>query len=124
MENIEIKTVIRDYLDACYESNVEKFRGVFHSAAHLYKQNKDGTLIDWDLDAFMEVVGTLYSKTPVPAYPSQDEVLSIDFTDENTAVARVKVRVENTLYTDILCLLRLNGKWSIISKVFTGTALN
>jgi len=115
MDTNEIKAALKVYFDACYEGNGDKAREVFHSAAHLYS-NRDGALGDIDLDAFVKIM----SGSPAPDHPRQEEILSVDFTGENTAVARVKIRVGHTLFTDILSFIRLDGKWSIISKVYSG----
>ena len=115
-----IKKVIQAYFDTGYASDGAGMAEVFHDGSHLYRAGEDGSLIDWDKKFFVELVGKTEAGDSGPGYPRYDEILSIDFTDENTAVARVKVRVQDTLYTDILCFLRLNGKWGIMSKVFTG----
>jgi hypothetical protein len=117
MDVNEIKKVIQAYFDTGYASDGAGMSEVFHDAAHLYSRGEDGSLIDWNKDFFIKLVG---SGAPDPGYPRYDEILSIDFTGENTAVARVKVRVQDTIYTDILCFIYLDGKWRIISKVFTG----
>ena len=117
MDTNEIREVIQAYFDTGYFSDGEGMSKVFHDAAHLYSRGEDGNLVDWSKEFFVNLVGSGSSE---PGYPRYDEILSIDFTGENTAVARVKVRVMDTIYTDILCFLRLNGKWGIISKVFTG----
>jgi hypothetical protein len=115
----EIEKVIQEYFDASYCSDGEGIAGVFHDGSHLYHRGEDGSLADWDKEFFVNRVGSR-GKNPDPGYPRYEEILSIDFTGENTAVARVKIRVGQTLYTDILCFLRLGDKWGIMSKVFTG----
>ena len=115
-----IKKVIEAYFDAGYASSGAGMAEVFHDCAHLYMRDKDGSLIDWDKNFFVNLVNGESQGKDGPDYPRYNEILAIDFVDENTAVARVKVRVAETLYTDILCFLRLGGKWQIISKVFSG----
>ena len=115
-----IKKVIQAYFDAVYASDEAGIAEVFDDAAHLYKQAEDGSLIDWDKKFFVDLVKKSPSGSESPGFPRFDEILSIDFVGENTAVARVKVRVADTLFTDILCFLRIDGRWRIISKVFAG----
>jgi len=122
MEINEIKKVIQAYFDTGYAADGEGMAEVFHDVAHLYSCEEDGSLINWDKDFFVNRVGSSPKGDSEQGYPRYEEILSIDFTGENTAVARVKVRVKDTLYTDILSFLRLNGKWGIIAKVFTGVA--
>jgi hypothetical protein len=73
---------------------------------------------------FVKLVGSHGADAPKPDYKRQDEILAIDFTGENTAVARVKLRVGNTLFTDILSFMRLDNKWAVISKVFSGVPVS
>ena len=120
MDSKEIKEVLQMYFDASFESSGEKMSQVFHGPAHIYGNGENGKLIDMDKESFVKLVGSHSPDTPKQEYPRQDEVLSIDFTGENTAVARVKLRVGNILFTDMLCFMRLDNKWGVISKVFSG----
>ena len=122
MDATEIKEIIKTYFDASFESNGAKIKEAFHEAAHIYGVAPDGSLIDMDRDTFKNLVDS--DKTPgSPAFPREDEIVSIDFTGENTALARVKLRVESIRFSDMLCFVRLNGKWGIISKVFSGVEI-
>ena len=122
MDN-NIKDVIRDYLDACYESNVEKFRQVMHKTTYLYKHDGDSSMKEIPLEDFIKIVEASHQNSPTPNFPQQDEVIAIDFLGDNTAVARVKVRVGNIMFSDILSLMLLDGKWMIVSKVFSGAPI-
>ena len=120
MDRNAIEKVVQAYFDASYESDGAGMAEVFHDGSNLYFIGEGGELVIWDKDSFVDVVNAHPAGSSELGYPRNDEILSIDFTDENTAVARVKMRVRETLYTDILCFLFLNGKWGVISKVFTG----
>ena len=124
MDSSNINEVIRNYLDACYESSVEKFRQVLHSAVHLYKHDGAGAMMVINLEGFIKIVEASYQGSPVPNFPKQDEIVSIDFSDKNNAVARVKVRVGDIMFSDILSLMLLDGKWMIVSKVFGGAPIS
>ena len=115
MEANEIKAVVQGYFDAGFDCDGKKMREVFHGAAHIYGIGEAGALSDMDIGAFVKLV-----EKPSPPYPRQDEILSVDFLGKDTAVARVKTRVGNTLFTDNLSFLRLDGKWKIISKIASG----
>jgi len=120
MDSSEIRGLIQTYFDASYESSAEKMAQVFHDGAHIYGHGANGELNDMEKDFFVNLVGTPRPGAPKAEYARQDEIIAIDFTGDNTAVARVKLRVMNTLFTDMLCFMRLNGKWGVISKVFSG----
>ena len=124
MDSNEIKAVIQTYFDAGYECNGEKMREAFHSGAHVYGHNEDGTLNDMDKEAFIKLVESGKPGIPESAYPRHDEIISIDFTGVDTAVAQVKLRVGNIMFTDILSFIRLDTKWSIISKLYAGVPVS
>jgi hypothetical protein len=119
-----IRDVIQTYFDASYESSGEKMERVFHDAAHIYGRDADGSLRDMPKAFFVNMVaGPNPGSAPKPTYARRDEILSLDFTGEHTAVARVQLRVGNTLFTDMLCFMRLAGRWAVIAKVFSGQAI-
>jgi hypothetical protein len=120
MDSSKIKEIIQTYFDASFESSGEKMSQVFHDAAHIYGHTDNGSMNDMDKEYFVKLVGSPRTDAPKQEYPRQDEILSIDFTGENTAIARVKLRVGNTRFTDMLCFMRLDNKWGVISKVYSG----
>ena len=115
MDANEIKEVIQAYFDADYAGDSDGMAKVFHDGSHLYGLGADGELLDWPKEKFLHVLAK-----GKPEYPRYNEILSIDFTGDDTAVARVKIRVEDIIYTDILSFLRLNGKWGVMAKVYAG----
>ena len=120
-----IKETIQNYFDGSYFGDGVKMDKAFHKAAHIYGLADEGGLTDWHRDDFVAAVGrprpegTSFKRD----HAQQDEILSIEFTGENTAVARVTLRVGKTFYTDILCLLYLDGQWGIIAKLFSGVSV-
>jgi len=119
MDTNAIKDVIQTYFDACYENSREKMKKVFHDPAHVYVRAEDGALKDWDKTTFVGFFSDSATEEPKPSYPRSDKILSLDFIGEEAAVARVELRIRDTAYTDILCFMLLDGKWGVISKVYT-----
>jgi len=115
-----VEDVIQTYFDAGFESSAEKMASVFNDAAHIYGNGDDETLRDSSKEAFVKMVEAGSKNETRPAFPRYDEIISIDYTGEDTAVARVKIRIGNTMFTDILSFIRLGGKWTIISKLYSG----
>ena len=120
MDRERIKELLQMYFNASYEHNGDLMLEVFHDSAHIYGLTADGALTDSDRAAFAARVSSHKVNSPDVKFPLYNEILSIDFTGDNTAVARVKLRVMNTLFTDILSFMRVDGKWGIISKVLSG----
>ena len=123
MDTTKIKAAAQTYLDACYESDGDKFREVFHENAHVYGFNEKGELSDRTKDEFIGFVEGRKTPSYKPSFPRQEEILSIEFADDKTAVVRLKVRVMNMMFSDILGFMCLDGKWKIISKLYTGAPI-
>ena len=119
MNRYEIEQALQLYFDASYEGNPEKMRAAFHPSAHIYGHDTDGTLIDWSVDDFCALIAEGVSPKNA-GQAREDAIVSIDFTGADTAVSRVKLRVGPTKYTDIISLIRLNGRWCIIAKLLSG----
>ncbi len=113
----EIVEVLQDYFDGFYASDVAKLKGVFHPNCHLLSAT-DGPLADDDMDA---VYARVARRTP-PAADNQkrlDRVLSIDKSGPEAALAKVQIAIGPKLFTDYLNLLRIDGRWQIISKIYS-----
>ena len=113
----EIVKVLQDYFDGFYASDVEKLKGVFHPNCHLLSAT-DGPLTDDDMDA---VYARVAGRRP-PAAENQkrlDRVLSIDKAGPEAALAKVQIAIGPKLFTDYLNLLRIDGRWQIISKIYS-----
>ena len=112
-----IREVIKVYFDTGYDAT-PGIADTMHDKALLYSfENNipEGKLRIWDKETFVGIATSVGR-----GYPRFEEITSIDFTGPNSAVARVKVRVQDTLFTDILSFMRLDGKWQIMAKVFYG----
>jgi hypothetical protein len=113
----EIEKVLRDYFDGFYASDVDLLKGVFHPNCHLLSAT-DGPLADDDMAAvYVRVSG----RTP-PAAVNQkrlDRVLSIDKAGPEAALAKVQIAIGPKLFTDYLNLLQIDGRWQIISKIYS-----
>ena len=120
MDEKSLKEAIQVYFNATNESDANEMATVFHDSAHLYQIGTDGALSDWDKDFFMNIIASGKQEDQGKVFPTYNEILSIDFTSENTAVARVKVRVRDILFTDILSFICLDNRWWIIAKVAAG----
>jgi hypothetical protein len=50
--------------------------------------------------------------------PRRDYIDAIELAGENTAFARVRCSIGSRDFVDFLVLVRVEGRWQIISKVF------
>ncbi len=113
----EILAVLKDYFDGFYAGDVDKLKRVFHPDCHLISAT-GGPLLNDPMDA---VYARVAGRTP-PAADDQkrlDRVLSIDKSGPEAALAKVQIAIGPRLYTDYLNLLRIDGRWQIISKIYS-----
>lgn len=112
----EIIEVLNLYFDGLYHSDTARLRRVFHPEAR-YVCATDGTLLHLGMAEYFPIVG----KRPAPASRGEirrDRIISIETAGPVTAFARVECAIGPKLFTDLLTLIRMDGRWQIISKVF------
>ena len=112
----DISSALSTYLDGLYEGDTEKLGSVFHPVCHLFS-NSGGEFLDWSRDKWFDVV----NGRPSPksqGLSRHDRIISIDMSDGTTAIAKLNCAVPPRYFTDYLTLLKLDGRWQIISKSF------
>jgi hypothetical protein len=111
-----IAAVLGTYFDGLYNSDTRRLAEVFHPQAQ-YVCVTDGTLLYRDMATYFPVVDA----RPSPASRTEarrDEIVAIDLAGPVTARAVVRCAIGARLFTDFLTLVRLEGRWQIMSKVF------
>lgn len=112
----DITTALADYFDGIYEGDTAKLRRAFHAEAHLYSAT-DGPLTDMSLEDYLALVGGRPSPASRNA-PRADRIVAIDYSGPETAMAKVELSVSPKNFVDFLTMLRVDGRWRIISKTF------
>ena len=101
-----ITDVVQVYFDGLYECDPEKLATIFHPSCHLFA-NMDGTFVDWPREEWFEIVRGRES----PASKGQarhDRIVSIDMSDDNTAVVTCECAIHPRYFTDFLSLIRID----------------
>ena len=119
MSKAAIEEKIQMYFNAVYEGDAQAILKVFHPSSHVYGVGENGELVDWPAEMFSKRIDTAVSTKSLGIEPVH-KIHSIEFTGDNTAVAKVGLRVREIMFTDILSFIRLNDEWFIIAKVFAG----
>lgn len=114
----EIAEALEDYFIGFHEGDVETLKKIFHPSAHLYAAT-EGPLTDRGMEQVYEGVRSRPSSS-ARGFERFDRILSIDQSGPEAAIAKVQIALGDRLYTDFLNLLRLDGRWRIVSKVYTG----
>lgn len=111
-----IRAALDLYFDGLYHSDTTRLRQVLHPAA-LYAAVMEGTLKALDMEKYWSIV----DKRESPASRGEvrrDTILHIDQIGAVTAMAQVQCAIGLSWYTDLLSLLKVDGRWWIVAKVF------
>ncbi len=114
----EIADALKPYFDGFYEGDVDKLKSIFHPSCHLYSA-LDADLMDSDMEAVYGRVGNRV-KPSERGDPKEDGIITIDQSGPECAFAKVMIALGDNRFTDYLTLLKLDGRWQIIGKTFTG----
>lgn len=112
----EVQTLLSDYFELLYHCDLRLFDTVFHPDA-LYASADETPFLQRDMPTYREVIATRQSPAS-SREPRQDVIDAIEFAGDNTAFARVRCAIGPRQFVDFLTLVRVNGRWQIIAKVF------
>ncbi|UWR16008.1 nuclear transport factor 2 family protein [Sulfitobacter sp. M368] len=113
---VALTGVIETYFDGLYHADAGKLATVFHPKA-IYATADEMPLLYRTMDEYLPVVAA--RKSPASRNePRRDLIESIEFAGENTAFARVRCSIGTKDFIDFLTLVRTDGAWWIMAKVF------
>lgn len=112
----EIQSALQLYFDVMHECDLEKFDRIFHPASSLFTSS-NGVLT---LRSFSTYRAELEKRTPPMSLGQAriDEVLMIDLLSPDIALAKVRVQIHEKIFVDNLNLLKLDGRWMIVAKIY------
>lgn len=109
-----IEKALNDYLEGTSKAKPDQIREAFHPDLNLYSLDKVGKLKVWK--------GSDYISGFEGSKPSNrlGKILSIDF-ENDIAMAKAEISYPNrpVVYIDYFMLLKVEGNWSIIHKMYT-----
>jgi len=118
IETEAVKKVIQDYKDGTYKADVEKLRSVFHESAVMNGYLGPNILLG-DPTPFIEDMASMPSME-TNGDPFQGEIESIYIQGNVASVifSESNFRGEASL-VDFFHLIKIDGTWYIVSKLFT-----
>lgn len=112
----DIEAALQDYFDALYNCDVTLLGRVFHPLA-IYATADETPLLHRTLPEYLKAVAARQSPRDRNE-PRRDKIDDIQLAGDNTAMARVRCSIGTRDFTDFLTLIRTEGQWRIIAKIF------
>ena len=112
----QVTKVLQIYFDALYECDIDKLARAFHPKA-IYATADETPLLYRTMEEYFPVI----EAREAPATrnePRKDVIDAIEFAGDNTAFARVRCSIGSRDFVDFLTLVRTDGDWKIIAKIF------
>jgi len=112
----EIVDVLDLYFDGLHHSDTARLRQVFHAQA-AYISAVESPMVHLGMADYFALV----DRRPSPASRGEarrDRIVSIEQAGPVTAVARLECAIGPKHFIDFLTLVRVDGRWQIIAKVF------
>lgn len=111
-----ISACISTYLDGLYEGDADKIAEVFHASSALTYEEQ-GTIRIVPRDEWLHAVRNRLPPRE-QQLPRHDLILQIDQSAPGTAFVKLRCAVSPRHFTDYLSLLKLDGRWQIVQKVY------
>lgn len=112
----EIAEVLAAYFDALHYCDVGKLQRVFHPRA-IYATADEQPLLYRTMPEYAAVVAARESPA-ARGEARRDHIDAIEVAGDNTALARVRCSIGQRDFVDFLSLVRSDGRWQVIAKVF------
>ena len=108
--------VLETYFDGLYHADTDRLAIAFHPKA-IYATADETPLLYRTMDEYFPVVAKRVSPASRDE-PRLDVIDSIEFAGKNTAFARVRCSIGTKDFIDFLTLVRTDGAWRIMAKIF------
>jgi Putative lumazine-binding len=109
-----IRQTVQYYFDGGKHRDSLTLRKAFHPEARMLFA-RDGKLVVVPIGEYITRVG---SEPPGKVDSTKRKVLSVDVVGD-AAVAKLELRRPDALLTDYMSLLKVDGRWVIVNKIFT-----
>ncbi|MBX2827264.1 MAG: nuclear transport factor 2 family protein [Flavobacteriaceae bacterium] len=110
-EHQAVKKTLNYYLEGGTNNDFDTLKKAFHANATM-KYIRDGAYTEVNAIEFFKGV-----MKPGPKQDRQTKILSLDVTG-NAAHAKLEIRYEKFSFLDYMNLLKVDGEWKIVSKIF------
>jgi hypothetical protein len=115
-EDDAIKSTINAYTEGFTKGDSASINRAFVSNALLKNLNASGKIIDTPLKKFMATMPAGGTKAP-------GSIISYSYAG-TSAIATVEFKFPEFKYIDLLSLIKLNGEWKIVCRVYSRVGLD
>ena len=115
-EYAAVTQALGTYYDGLYHGDTAMLRKIFHPDAR-YVTASNGELLHLDMPSYLSKVEARESPANI-GEPYGYTLESIEFAGAVTASVRMRSFMLGKHFIDFLSLIRVDGEWRIISKVF------
>jgi Putative lumazine-binding len=112
----ELAKAVDLYFQALHECDLAKFDQVFHPSCSLF-DSLDGVPTVMPIADYRAVI----AQRPSPCRAGQardDSLISVDFLSETAAVAKVRIRIHQSVFIDHLNFLKIGERFQIVAKIW------
>lgn len=114
--DLGIIRLLDDYFEVMHRQDMALFDQVFHPDCCLYSSLENNTVLR-PYKLYRSEVAARQSPE-VLGNPRQDEILMIDQLSPTMALAKVQLQMFGGVMQDYLNLIKLDGKWWVIAKLY------
>ncbi len=114
--DVGIIKLLDDYFEVIHGQDMDLFDQVFHKDCCLYSNADDQTVLR-PYELYRSQVANRQSPKEL-GNPRKDEILLIDQLSDTMALAKVQLQMFGGIMQDYLNLIKLDGKWWIIAKLY------
>jgi hypothetical protein len=111
-----IEQTVQTYFDGLYEGNAEKIASVFHESSAL-TWDQDGKISILPRDAWLKLLRERPSAQS-KGLARDDGILMLDQSGPTTAFVKVRCQIPPRYFHDYLNLIKSDGKWVIVQKIY------
>jgi len=111
-----IKTLADKYFESLYDANADEMAAIFHPNGMLYFAKGSETTV-LSRDQYIDVLSARASPRSQNA-ARRDELLGICINSPNVATITLRVLLSGKHYADQLSLVREQGAWRIVAKLY------
>jgi len=111
-----IRALVTQYFDGLYAGDIKTLGSIFHRRSRLHVI-LEGKLVEIEFEPYMEIVKNRASPSSQNAM-RDDQLVLIQQSTATTALVIVRLLLAGKSYTDHLSLIKDEGRWQIMSKVY------